>query len=556
MSYQYIYVLRNLTKILPQGKALFKDISLSFFPGAKIGILGVNGTGKSTLLKVMAGLDQDFTGEAFAADGVSIGYLPQEPKLDPNLTVDEHVQQGLGEIKALRDAFDALSARFAEPMSDSEMDALLKEQATLQEKIDAADGWSLERRVEIAKGALRLPPGDAKPDTLSGGEVRRVALCKLLLSEPDLLLLDEPTNHLDAESVAWLQRFLKDYKGTVVLVTHDRYFLDEVVGWILELDRGEGYPFEGNYSDWLVAKQKRLLQESREQVQRGKAIARELEWVRSAPKGRHSQSKARLKAYDDLVSEQGAEKRAECVMRIPEAPRLGGDVLSVTHLTKAHGGRTLFEDLSFVVPKGALVGVIGANGMGKTSLFRLIVGQDQPDQGTVALGETVRLGYVDQSRAGLNDNKTVWEDIADGEDEVSLGKQTMASRAYVAQFGFKGSDQQKKVGVLSGGERNRLHLAKLLKRAANVLLLDEPTNDLDVDTLRALEEALLNFSGCAMIISHDRWFLDRLATHILAFEGDGRVVFFEGNYAHYEQDKVRRLGEDAALTFKYKPLTR
>ena len=555
MSYQYAYVMRNLTKILPNGKTLFKDISLSFFPGAKIGILGVNGTGKSTLLKVMAGLDHDFMGDAFAADGVSVGYLAQEPLLDPKLTVDQHVQEGLGEVKRLRDAFDALSARFAEPMSDDEMDHLLKEQATLQEKIDAVDGWSLERRVEIARNALRLPPGDANVTNLSGGEIRRVALCKLLLSEPDLLLLDEPTNHLDAESVDWLQRFLKDYKGTVVLVTHDRYFLDEVVGWILELDRGSGYPFEGNYSDWLMAKQKRLLQEDREQVQRGKAIARELEWVRSAPKGRHSQSKARIKAYEDLVSEQGNTQRAQCLMRIPDAPRLGDRVLSVTDVKKAHGDHLLFKDLSFSVPKGALVGVIGPNGAGKTSLFRLIVGQDVPDEGTIDLGDTVKIGYVDQTRAGLSDDKTVWEDIADGQDDVSLGKQTIPSRAYVAQFGFKGSDQQKKVGVLSGGERNRLHLAKLLKEGANVLLLDEPTNDLDVDTLRALEDALLNFSGCALIISHDRWFLDRLATHILAFEGD-EVVFFEGNYVHYEQDKKRRLGEDALVAFKYKPLTR
>ncbi len=556
MSYQYIYVLKELTKILPQGKTLFQDISLSFFPGAKIGILGVNGTGKSTLLKVMAGLDKDFSGEAFAADGVSVGYLPQEPVLDPALSVDEHVLQGLGPVKKLRDDFDALSARFAEPLSDDEMTALLEKQAQLQEQIDALDGWSLERRVDMAKTALRLPPGDASVATLSGGEVRRVALCKLLLSEPDLLLLDEPTNHLDAESVAWLQRFLKDYKGTVVLVTHDRYFLDEVVGWILELDRGAGFPFEGNYSDWLQAKQKRLAQEGREQVQRDKAIARELEWVRTAPKGRHSQSKARLKAYDRLVAEQGKGAASTCAMRIPEAPRLGSNVLSIKGVQKSHGEKRLFDDLSFTVPQGALVGVIGANGAGKTSLFRLIVGHDAPDGGEIAVGDTVVMGYVDQTRAHLDDEKTVWHEIADGREEVALGKSTMASRAYVSQFGFRGSDQQKPVGVLSGGERNRLHLAKLLKVGANVLLLDEPTNDLDVDTLRSLEEALLSFAGSALIISHDRWFLDRLATHILAFEGEGRVVFFEGNYAAYEQDKKKRLGTADVVPFKYKPLTK
>lgn len=553
MSYQYIYVMKELTKHLPGGKALFRDVSLSFFPGAKIGILGVNGTGKSTLLKVMAGLDQDFSGEAFAADGVQVGYLPQEPKLDPKMTVGTYIESGLGEVKQLRDAFDQVSARFAEPMSDTEMDALLKEQADLQEKIDTLDGWSLERRVDIAGAALRLPPSDSVIGNLSGGEVRRVALCQLLLSQPDMLLLDEPTNHLDAESVAWLQKFLKDYKGTVILVTHDRYFLDEVVGWILELDRGTGIPFEGNYSAWLQAKEKRLKQEGKEQDQRAKTIARELSWVNQGTKGRHSQSKARLKAYEQLVAEQETTSYQSTAMMIPAAQRLGDDVLSVENLKKAQGNKLLFEGLSFSVPKGAIVGIIGANGAGKTSLFRMLVGQEKPDMGVVKVGETVKLGYVDQDRMNLDGEKAVWAEIANGQDDIDLGKRTMPARAYVSQFGFKGADQQKKVGVLSGGERNRLHLAKVLKGGANLLLLDEPTNDLDVDTLRALEDALLGFAGVALIISHDRWFLDRLATHILSFEGDSHVEWFEGNYDAYEKDKKRRLGSDVK-PFKYRPL--
>ena len=554
MSYQYIYVMKNLMKGLPQGRTLFKDITLSFLPGAKIGVVGINGTGKSTLLKVMAGLDTDFSGEAFAADGVRVGYLPQEPQLDPKLTVGEHIENAFKEIKELRAAFDAVSARFADPLSDDEMQKLLEEQAALQEKIDAQDGWDLERRVQMASEALRCPAPDTQVQTLSGGEKRRVALCKLLLEAPDILLLDEPTNHLDAESVAWLQRFLQDYKGTVILVTHDRYFLDQVVEWILELDRGTGIPFKGNYSAWLEAKQKRLQHEAASEAQRQKTLSRELEWIRANPKGRQTKNKARTKAYEELLANARKGTEGGHQIMIPTPSRLGDTVLEVTNLQKALQSKLLFENLSFTLPRGALVGIVGANGAGKTTLFRLLMGLEAPQSGAIKVGDTVAMGYVDQSRANLKDDATVWEEIAEGQDLVELGHKTMQSRAYVSQFGFKGPDQQKKVGALSGGERNRLHLAKLLKKGANLLLLDEPTNDLDIDTLRALEDALLDYAGCAMIISHDRWFLDRLATHLLAFEGDGRVVWFEGNYADYEEDKKRRLGDAAVKPFRYKPL--
>lgn len=541
-------------KGLPQGRTLFKDITLSFLPGAKIGVVGVNGTGKSTLLKVMAGLDTDFSGEAFAADGVRVGYLPQEPQLDPKLTVGEHIENAFKEIKELRAAFDAVSARFADPLSDDEMQKLLEEQAVLQEKIDAQDGWDLERRVQMASEALRCPAPDTQVQTLSGGEKRRVALCKLLLEAPDILLLDEPTNHLDAESVAWLQRFLQDYKGTVILVTHDRYFLDQVVEWILELDRGTGIPFKGNYSTWLEAKQKRLQHEAASEAQRQKTLSRELEWIRANPKGRQTKNKARTKAYEELLANARKGTEGGHQIMIPTPSRLGDTVLEVTNLQKAFQNNLLFENLSFTLPRGALVGIVGANGAGKTTLFRLLMGLEAPQSGAIKVGDTVAMGYVDQSRANLKDDATVWEEVAEGQDLVELGHKTMQSRAYVSQFGFKGPDQQKKVGALSGGERNRLHLAKLLKKGANLLLLDEPTNDLDIDTLRALEDALLDYAGCAMIISHDRWFLDRLATHLLAFEGDGRVVWFEGNYADYEEDKKRRLGDAAVKPFRYKPL--
>lgn len=554
VGYQYIYTLSRVSKKWPGGKQLFDDISLSFLPGAKIGILGVNGTGKSTLLKVIAGLEKDFEGEGQTANGVSVGYLPQEPQLDPNLTVGKHIEEGFGELRKLRDAFDQVSARFAEPLSDDDMNALIAQQADLQEKIDAQDGWELERRAEVARDALRCPPPEARITDLSGGEIRRVALCKLLLQAPDLLLLDEPTNHLDAESVAWLQRFLQAYKGAVILVTHDRYFLDQVVEWILELDRGKGYPFKGNYSAWLEAKYKRLEQEAASDKKRQKMLDKELSWVRTSPKGRQTQNKARLKSYEMLLSAQGVAHSDERHMVLPVAQRLGSKVLQVAGLKKSHGDKLLFDNLNFFLPPGALVGIVGANGAGKTTLFRLLTGNDQPDAGSITWGETVQLGYVDQMRVNLQDTHTVWEEITEKQDTIQVGKHTFMSRAYVAQFGFKGSDQQKHVGALSGGERNRLHLAKLLKRGSNVLLLDEPTNDLDVDTLRSLEDALLDYPGCAMVISHDRWFLDRIATHILAFEGDGHVEWFEGNYQAYEADKKRRLGDVGVRPFKYRPL--
>ena len=557
-STQYVYTMQRLGKVWPGGKEVLRDISLSFLPGAKIGVLGLNGAGKSTLLKIMAGIETDFSGEAWPADGINIGYLAQEPELDESVNVTENILSGMGEAKQLVDRFNEVSGLFAEELTDDEMNDLIAEQGELQEKIDAIDGWDLERKAEIAMDALRVPAGDADVSKLSGGEKRRVALCRLLLSAPDMLLLDEPTNHLDAESVAWLQRFLHDFPGTVVTITHDRYFLDEVAGWILELDRGQGIPYEGNYSGWLEQKHKRLEQEGRAEDARVKSLSRELEWVRSAPKARQSKSKARLSAYEKLL-EQDKENRSETTkISIPAGPRLGDVVIEANNLEKAFGDRLLIDDLNFRLPPGAIVGVIGPNGAGKTTLFKIITDQEDPDKGDMRLGETVKLGYVDQSRDSLDDSKTVWEVISDNLDELQLGNRTMPSRAYVSLFNFKGSDQQKRVGQLSGGERNRVHLARMLKSGANVLLLDEPTNDLDVDTLRALEEALLEFAGCAVVVSHDRWFLDRIATHILAFEGDSHVEWFEGNYQAYEEDKKRRLGVDAAqpTRIKYKPISR
>ena len=557
-AYQYIYVMKGLGKTYPGGREVLKDIRLSFLPGAKIGVLGANGAGKSTLLKIMAGVEKNFSGEAWAAEGVSVGYLPQEPELDESQDVAGNVTEGLGEIKALLERFEEVSAKFGEELEEDEMNALITEQGELQEKIDAVNGWELDRTVEIAMDALRCPPGDADVATLSGGERRRVALCRLLLQKPDLLLLDEPTNHLDAESVAWLQRFLHDYAGTVVTVTHDRYFLDEVAGWILELDRGQGIPYQGNYSGWLEQKQKRLAQEGKQEEARQRTLERELEWVKQSPRARQAKSKARLAAYDELVA-QSREKVAENVQIVlPPGPRLGDVVIDAEHIAKAYGDRLLIEDLSFRLPPGGIVGIIGANGAGKTTLFRMVTGQETADKGNFKVGETVKLGYVDQSRDTLKGTNTVWEEISGGADEIDLGRRKMPSRAYVSLFNFRGTDQQKKVGQLSGGERNRVHIAKMLKTAANVILLDEPTNDLDVDTLRALEEALVDFAGCAVVISHDRWFLDRIATHILAFEGDSQVVWFEGNYQDYEADRKRRLGADAEQPhrLKYKPLMR
>ncbi len=557
-SYQYVYVMKNLTKAYPGGREVFRGITLSFLPGAKIGVLGVNGAGKSTLLRIMAGLDRDFGGEAWAAEGARVGYLPQEPHLDPAKTVGENVREAFGELHAALARFNEISARFAEPMDDEEMTALLAEQAELQEKIEAEGGWELDRRVDIALDALRCPPADSPVTNLSGGERRRVALCRLLLEKPELLLLDEPTNHLDAESVAWLERTLRDYAGTVMVVTHDRYFLDNVTGWILEIERGRGIPFEGNYSSWLEQKRKRLSQEEKEESARQRALAAEQEWIAASPRARQAKSKARIQRYEEMLaqSQQRGGGMAEIV--IPPGPRLGQTVIEAEHLRKGYGDALLIDDLGFELPPGGIVGVIGPNGAGKTTLFRMIVGQEQPDGGNLRVGETVKLGYVDQSRDSLNADKSVWEEISGGEDVLYLGKRTMPSRAYVSAFNFKGPDQQKKVGILSGGERNRVHLAKMLKTEANVILLDEPTNDLDVDTLRALEEALEEFPGCAVIISHDRWVLDRLATHILAFEGDSHVEWFEGNFQAYEEDKRRRLGAEATEPhrIKYRPIAR
>ena len=557
-SYQYIYVMNGLSKTFTGGREILKNINLSFFPGAKIGVLGTNGAGKSTLLKIMAGIDTQFVGEAWAAEGVKVGYLPQEPELEAGKTVHELVMEGMSETKMILDRFNEVSAKFAEEMTDEEMNTLLAEQAELQEKIDAANAWDLDRHVEIAMDALRLPPSDTDVGPLSGGEKRRVALCRLLLSAPDLLLLDEPTNHLDAESVAWLQRFLHDFPGTVVTVTHDRYFLDEVAGWILELDRGQGIPFEGNYSGWLEQKQKRLQQEGKQDAARQRSLANELEWVRASPRGRQAKSKARLTAYEDLLNQNQEKVIDNAKIMIPPGPRLGDLVIESLNLVKGFSERLLVDDLSFKLPPGGIVGVIGPNGAGKTTLFRMITGQDSPDSGSINIGDTVKLGYVDQSRDDLNPNSTVWEEISDGLDEIELGKRKMQSRAYCGMFNFRGADQQKKVGQLSGGERNRVHLAKMLKSGANLILLDEPTNDLDVDTLRALEEALLEFAGCAVVISHDRWFLDKIATHILAFEGNSNIEWFEGNYQAYEDDRRRRLGSDADQPhrIKYKPIIR
>mgnify|MGYP001302529585 FL=1 len=557
-SHQYVYVMNRLSKAWPGGKEVLKNVSLSFFPGAKIGVLGLNGSGKSTLLRIMAGIETEFQGEAWASDGIKVGYLPQEPDLDPTLDVAGNVLAGMGRAKELVDRFNEVSAKFAEEMTDEEMNAVIAEQAELQEEIDAIDGWDLERKAEIAMDALRVPAGDADVTKLSGGEKRRVALCQLLLSAPDMLLLDEPTNHLDAESVAWLQKFLHDFPGTVVTITHDRYFLDEVAGWILELDRGAGIPYEGNYSGWLEQKRKRLEQEGRADDARVKSLSRELDWVRAAPKARQAKSKARINAYEKLLAEGQQQQIDTARISIPAGPRLGDIVINANAISKAFGDRLLIDDLSFRLPPGGIVGVIGPNGAGKTTLFRMITGDETPDNGEFVVGDTVKLGYVDQSRDSLDDKKTVWEVISDGLDEIELGKRTMASRAYVGQFNFRGGDQQKQVGQLSGGERNRVHLARMLKSGANLLLLDEPTNDLDVDTLRALEEALEEFAGCAVVVSHDRWFLDRIATHILAFEGESHVEWFEGNYEAYEADKKRRLGADAdrPTRIKYKPLSR
>ncbi len=558
MAHQYVFVMKGLTKVYPPSREVLKDIWLSFLPGAKIGVLGLNGAGKSTLLRIMAGLDTDFHGEAWAADGIRVGFLPQEPELDPSKTVAEVVDEGVAETRALLRKFDEINARFAEPMDGDQMEALLAEQARVQDAIDAAGAWELDRSLEIAMDALRLPPGEAVVSTLSGGERRRVALCRLLLQQPDILLLDEPTNHLDAESVAWLEHHLARYPGTVVAVTHDRYFLDNVAGWILELDRGRGIPWEGNYSSWLEQKEKRLAVEEKQATARQKTLERELEWIRMAPRARHAKGQARINSYEKLLQTEGAGRVEAGAIVIPPGPRLGDLVVEADHLSKAYGERLLFEDLNFRLPKGGIVGVIGPNGAGKTTLLRMLTGQERPDSGALRVGETVAMAYVDQSRDALAGDKTVWEEVTNKADFVELGKRKVPSRAYVAAFNFKGADQQKRVKELSGGERNRVHLAKLLKSGANLILLDEPTNDLDVDTLRSLEEALLEFAGCAVVVSHDRWFLDRIATHILAFEGDSQAVWFEGNYQDYEADRKRRLGAEADQPhrIRYKKLTR
>ena len=557
-SYQYVYTMRNLTKNFSGGREVLKDVTLAFLPGAKIGVLGVNGAGKSTLMKIMAGEDTEFNGDAWAAEAAEVGILKQEPDLNPDKDVYGNVLEGMAETHALLQEFEEISAKFAEPMDEDEMTTLIEKQGELQEKIDAAGGWDLERKLEIAMDALRCPPKDADVSKLSGGERRRVALCRLLLRQPDLLLLDEPTNHLDAESVAWLEHHLEDYEGTVVAVTHDRYFLDNVAGWILELDRGRGIPFEGNYSGWLEQKQKRLALEEKAEKARQKTVAREREWIQASPRARQAKNQARITAYETLLAEAKDRTPDSAQIIIPPGPRLGDLVIEAKGLNKGFGDRLLIEGLDFKIPPGAIVGIIGANGAGKTTLFRMITGEEKPDFGTLRLGDTVELGYVDQSRDALADDKTVWEEISNGEDIVHLGDKQMQSRAYCGAFNFRGPDQQKKVGQLSGGERNRVHLAKMLKSQANVLLLDEPTNDLDVDTLRALEDALLNFAGCVMVISHDRWFLDRICTHIIAFEGDSQVTWLEGNYDDYEEDRKRRLGDDAAnpRRIKYKPLVR
>ncbi len=542
---QYVYTMNRVSKVVPGGRKILENISLSFFPGAKIGVLGLNGSGKSTLLRIMAGIDTAIDGEARPQKGIKVGFLPQEPQLDPSKNVRGNVEDGVAELKSLLTEYDAISNKFAEPMSDDEMNTLLERQGDLQAKIDAANGWDLDRTLDIAADALRLPAWDAEVKNLSGGEKRRVALCKLLLSQPDMLLLDEPTNHLDAESVAWLERFLGEYPGTVVAVTHDRYFLDNVAGWILELDRGRGIPFEGNYSAWLEAKDKRLSAEASQEQARQRAIKSELEWVRSNPKGRQAKSKARLARFEELMSKEVQARNETAELYIPPGPRLGEKVIELNHVSKGYGDRLLIDDVSFAIPRGGIVGIIGANGAGKTTLFRMITGREQPDKGSLELGETVQLAYVDQSRDDLDNSKNVWEEVSNGQDIMRIGQYEIPSRAYVGRFNFRGADQQKKVGDLSGGERNRLHLAKLLRQGANVLLLDEPTNDLDVETLRALEDALLNFPGTVLVISHDRWFLDRIATHMIAFEGDSHVEWFAGNFSDYEEDHKKRLGSDA-----------
>jgi energy-dependent translational throttle protein EttA len=546
MSQQYVFVMKDLRKVVPPKREILKGIWLSFFPGAKIGVIGANGAGKSTLLRIMAGVDQDFVGEATPAPGLKVGFLPQEPHLDADKDVRGNVEDGVAEVRALLTRFEAISMQMGEVTDDDEMQKLLDEQGTLQDQIEAVGGWDLDHTVEVAMDALRLPPGDADVTKISGGERRRVALCRLLLSKPDMLLLDEPTNHLDAESVAWLEKTLEDFPGTVVAITHDRYFLDNVAQWILELDRGEGYPFKGNYSGWLEYKAKRLATEEKQASARQRMMERELEWVRASPKARHAKSKARLARYEEMVSESQREARDPALeIVIPPGPRLGNEVIVAEGLCKGFGDRLLIEDLSFKLPRGGIVGIIGPNGAGKTTLFRMIMGLEQPDRGVLRVGDTVKLGYVDQSRDALADDRTVWEEVSDGLDQLQLGERQINSRAYVSSFNFRGQDQQKRVGMLSGGERNRVHLAKMIRSAGNVLLLDEPSNDLDVDTLRALEDALTTFPGCAVVISHDRWFLDRIATHILAFEGDSHVEWFEGNFADYEADRKRRLGHDA-----------
>jgi len=555
---QYVYSMMGVGKVVPPKKHILKDIYLSFFPGAKIGVLGLNGAGKSTLLRIMAGIDTEIEGEAVPQKNLKIGYLPQEPQLDEDSDVRANVEQGLGEAKTLLNEFERVSARFGEELTDDEMTALIEEQGELQTRIDAIGAWEVERKLEIAADALRLPPWEAKVAHLSGGERRRVALCRLLLSEPEMLLLDEPTNHLDAESVAWLERYLEQYAGTVIAVTHDRYFLDNVAGWILELDRGQGIPWEGNYSSWLEQKDKRLEQEEKTTSARRKTISAELEWVRSNPKGRQAKSKARVARFNDLVDQEFQSRSETNEIYIPPGPRLGDKVIEVKNVRKAFGDKLLVDDLSFSLPPGGIVGIIGPNGAGKTTLFKMLTGVESPDTGEISQGDTTDIAYVDQSRDTLNDSKTVWEEISDGLDVLEVGKYQTSSRAYVGRFNFKGPDQQKHIGALSGGERNRVHLAKVLRRGCNVLLLDEPTNDLDVETLRALEEALINFPGCAVVISHDRWFLDRIATHILAFEGDSQVTWFAGNFAEYEADRKRRLGDDANQPhrIKYKPIQR
>ncbi len=558
MAHEFVYTMQDLKKVVPPDRVILDGITLAFLPGAKIGVLGANGAGKSSLLRVMAGLDEDFLGEAQPTPGVRVGFLPQEPDLDPEKDVRGNVEEGVAEIRALLQRFEEVSNKFSEPLDDDAMNALLEEQGKIQDQIDAADAWELDRTLEIAMDALRVPAGDADVTKLSGGERRRVALCRLLLQKPDLLLLDEPTNHLDAESVAWLERFLQDYPGTVVGVTHDRYFLDNAAGWILELDRGAGIPWKGNYTSWLEQKSERLRIEEKQSSARQRTLEHELDWVRMAPRARQAKSKARIKSYDALRDAEMKRSQENVEIAIPPGPRLGDLVVEAKGLSKGYDGQLLIDDLSFSLPPGGIVGVIGANGAGKTTLFRMIVGDEKPDAGELRLGETVKLAYVDQSREALSAEKNVWEWISDGEDRIKVGDRDMATRAYVASFGFKGADQQKLVGALSGGERNRLHLAKLIRTGGNVLLLDEPTNDLDVDTLRALEDALLGFSGCAVVISHDRWFLDRIATHILAFEGDSHVEWFEGNYEEYEADRKRRLGADADQPhrIKFKKLTR